>query len=133
MAFDTPIIVCNMLHIKDHYGRYQIYGKVMKLTIMLQTSKYPLHKYHQRRAPSSLQSQSTMLSGLNTWLCFNHLSNELQTLPDLPYPYSLMATKFNPQVPSIYATYILCVVGLYSASKTNFDWNSNRHQQESYM
>ena len=44
-----------------------------------------------------------------------------------------MATEFKPQVPSIYATDILCVVSLYSASKTNFDWNSNRHQQESYM
>ena len=134
MALDTPIIVCNMLHIKDHYGRYQIYGKVMKLTIMLQTCF--IFKVSLTQIPSE---ESTIAVPINNAVRTDHMAlfqsfvNELQTLPDLPYPYSLMATKFKPQVPSIYATYILCVVGLYSASKTNFDWNSNRHQQESYM
>ena len=115
MALDTPIIVCNMLHIKDHYRRYQIYGKVTKLTVMLQTCF--IFEVSLTQIPSE-ESTIFIAVPINNAVRAEHMAlfqsfvNELQTLPDLPYPYSLMATEFKPQVPSIYATYILCIFSL---------------------
>ena len=120
VAFDTPIIVGNMLHIKDHYRRYQIYGKVTKLTVMLQTCF--IFEVSLTQIPSE-ESTIFITVPINNAVRAEHMAlfqsfvNELQTLPDLLYPYSLMATEFKPQVPSIYATYILCIFSLYSASK----------------
>ena len=91
VAFDTPIIVGDMLHIKDHYGRCQIYGKVTRLTIMLQTCF--IFEVSLIQIPSE-ESTIFITVPINNAVRAKHMAlfqsfvNELQTLPDLPYPYS---------------------------------------------
>ena len=91
VEFDVPIIVGDMLHIKDHYRQYQRYGKVMKLTIILQTCF--IIKVSLTQIPSD-GSTIFITVPINNAVRAKHMAlfqsfvNELQTLPDLPYPYS---------------------------------------------
>ena len=102
---DMPIAMGDIFHIIDLYGGDWIHVKVTNLTIMLQTcfvfevslTPIPLNK-------STIFILAPINHAVRTkhMVAFQSFIDELPTLPDLPYPYSLMAIEFEPQIPSIY-------------------------------